>query len=308
MRSETRGLILAVAAALCFATKAIFVKLAYPYGVGPVALLTLRMLFALPVFAAVAVRGQLRGPRLSRRDLWALVGLGIVGYYAASILDFIGLQYITAGLERLIVFTYPTLTLLIAVFAFGRPFDRQDVVALAVTWAGVALAFAHDLELTSDHGAAVIGGAYVFAGAVCYALYIAGAGEIVARVGSMRASAFTSCVSTAVICGHLALTHPLGELLQPAPVLWLALTMAVVSTVLPVFMQMAAIEQLGAARSAVVSTVGPVCTIALGAIVLDEPTSLVQLLGTVLVLVGVTLAGRPRGAPLPAAAAASRVE
>jgi drug/metabolite transporter (DMT)-like permease len=292
-----------------FSTKAIFVKLAYPYGVGPVTLLALRMGFALPVFAAVALHGVRRGPTLERRDLWALAALGLSGYYGASILDFIGLQYITAGLERLIVFTYPTLTLLIAVFGFGRPFDRRDLLSLAVTWSGVALAFAHDLDFKGDQTAVWVGSGYVFAGAVCYAIYIAGAGEVVARVGSLRASALVSCASTAVVLGHFAATRPIAELAQPAPVMWLSLVMALVSTILPIFMQMAAIGHLGAARFAVVSTVGPVLTIAMGALVLDEPISAVQMAGTALVLAGVTLAGRHRvDATLAAVPAASRVE
>lgn len=308
-RSESRGVALAVLAAMCFSTKAIFVKLAYPYGVGPVVLLALRMLFSLPVFAVVAIRSGRDGRRIARRDRWAIVGLGLVGYYAASILDFVGLMYITAGLERLIVFTYPTITLLIAVFAFGRPFDRRDVIALAVTWAGVGLAFVHDLELEADPRAAWIGGGYVFVSAVCYALYLAGAGQIVARVGSVRTSALASCVSTFAITAHLLAQRPPSELVQPAPVLWLSLAMALISTVVPVFLQMAAIEQLGASRAAVVSTVGPVITIALGALLLDEPISAIQMAGTALVLAGVTLAGKPRAELAPRAVpAVSRVE
>jgi drug/metabolite transporter (DMT)-like permease len=289
--SETRGVWLAVGSAVCFSAKAIFVKLAYPYGVSATTLLALRMAFALPVFLLVAVRT--RGP-LSGRDMFAVAALGSVGYYGASLLDFLGLQYITAGLERLIVFTYPTLTLLIALFVFGRPFDRQDLLALCVTWAGIALAFAHDLAFASNASVVWLGAGYVLASSVCYAMYLAGAGELVERLGSLRVSALALCVSTAAVFIHFAFTRPLRDMNQPTPVLWLAATMAIFSTVLPVFMQMAAIERLGATRAAMISTLGPVATIALGAIVLHEPISSRQMMGTLLVLVGVRLAGRSR--------------
>jgi drug/metabolite transporter (DMT)-like permease len=291
---ETRGLWLAVWAALFFSAKAIFVKLAYPYGVGPVTLLALRMAFAVPFFALVALRKTPGAEPLTTRDFAIVTVLGLFGYYGAAILDFVGLQYISAGLERLIVFTYPTLTLLIAVLVFGRPFGRKDVAALLVTWAGVALAFAHDLDFSGDTRAVWLGGGYVLASSVCYAIYLAGAGEVVVRLGSLRVSALAACVSSAAIFIHFAATRPLSELAQPAPVLLLAAVMALFSTVLPVFMQMAAIRRLGAARAAVIGTVGPVTTIALGALVLGEPISAVQIAGTVLVLLGVTLAGRSR--------------
>ncbi len=293
---ESRGLWLAVWSALFFSAKAIFVKLAYPYGVGPVTLLALRMAFAVPFFAIVALRKSPGEAKLSGRDLAIITVLGLFGYYGAAFLDFLGLQYISAGLERLIVFTYPTLTLLIAVLAFGRPFGRQDVAALVVTWAGVALAFAHDLDFTGDTRAVWLGGGYVLASSVCYAIYLAGAGEVVARLGSLRVSALAACVSSAAIFIQFAITRPLSDLAQPTEVLLLAAAMALLSTVLPVFMQMAAIRRLGAARAAVIGTVGPVTTIALGALVLGEPISAVQVAGTVLVLGGVTLAGRTRAA------------
>ncbi|HEX4354122.1 MAG TPA: DMT family transporter [Polyangiales bacterium] len=289
--SETRGVWFAVASAVFFSAKAILVKLAYPYGVSATTLLTLRMIVALPAFLVVAIR--LRGP-LRRRDAFGLIILGVVGYYGASLFDFIGLQYISAGLERLIVFTYPTLTLLLALFAFGRRFDSKDIVALCVTWAGIALAFAHDLAIATDAPSVWIGAGWVFASSICYAIYLAGAGELVERLGSLRVSGIALCVSSAAVFVHFLCTRPLGDLVQPAPVLWLALAMGIGSTVLPVFMQMAAIERLGASRAAMISTLGPVSTIALSAIVLHEPVSARQMAGTLLVLVGVRLAGSPR--------------
>ncbi|MCX9158061.1 DMT family transporter [Niveibacterium sp. 24ML] len=297
--SEITGFWFAILAALGFSAKAIFVKLAYPYGVSPLALLALRMAFAAPVFAFIALRASRNAAPLKVGDWVALTLLGLLGYYGASLLDFMGLQYISAGLERLILFTYPTLTLLIAVFVFNRSFSARDFAALGLTWLGIALAFAHDLQLRGDLTAVVLGGALVFGSAVCYALYLTGCGEMVLRLGSRRFTALAMCVSTVATFAHFGATSPLQDLVQPMPVLALAAAMAVFSTVLPVFMLSAAIRELGATRTAMLGSVGPIITICLGAVFLDEPLSAAQLAGTVLVVLGVSFASKP-AAPKPA--------
>lgn len=289
---HAQGFALAVSAALLFSAKAILVKLAFPFGVSAIALLTLRMAFAAPFFAVIALRARGAGAPLGRRDWTALFGLGVLGYYGASYLDFVGLQYISAGLERLILFTYPTITLLISVVAFGRAFRRVDLGALLLTWLGIALAFVHDVRVAEDARAVWIGSACILGSAVCYAAYLAGCGELIARLGSTRVSALATCMSAGATFVHFGATHPVSELAQPLPVLALALAMAVFSTVLPVFMNLAAMQQLGAARTAIVGSIGPVFTIALGAVFLGEPLSLTQLAGTALVTGGVWLAGR----------------
>lgn len=290
------GFWLAVFAALGFSAKAIFVKLAYPYGVGPLALLTLRMAFSAPVFLVIAIRCSRNTVTLSIRDWLSLIVLGILGYYGSSLLDFIGLQHISAGLERLILFSYPTLTVLIATLVLGRPLKNSDLLALALAWTGIALAFAHDIKLGG--GSAVwIGGSFVFASAVCYAIYLTGCGEMLARIGSRRFTALALCVSTAASFLHFATTHPLAELSQPAPVMLLAAAMAVFSTILPVFMLSAAIRSIGASRAALIGSIGPVITIGLSVIFLGETISFAQIAGTVLVLAGVMLTGRQARRP-----------
>jgi drug/metabolite transporter (DMT)-like permease len=289
---QAQGLALAIGAAFLFSAKAILVKLAYPYGVGPLTLLALRMGIAAPFFAVIAYRARHDGEPIRKRDWTALFGLGVLGYYGASYLDFVGLQYISAGLERLILFTYPTITLLISVIAFGRTFRRADIIALALTWVGIALAFAHDVRVAEDARAVWIGGGCVLASAVCYAAYLAGCGELLARLGSARVSALASCMSAGATSIHFAATEPVSELAQPWQVLALAAAMAVFATVLPVFMNLTAMRQLGAARTAIVGSIGPVFTIALGALLLGERISATQLGGTALVMGGVWLAGR----------------
>jgi drug/metabolite transporter (DMT)-like permease len=289
---HARGLVLAVSAALLLSTKAILVKLAFPYGVGPLTLLALRMAFATPFFAVIAYRERGVGEPLRKRDWMALLGLGLLGYYGASYLDFVGLQYISAGLERLILFTYPTITLLISVVAFGRPFRRVDLAALGLTWLGIALAFVHDIRIAEDASTVWLGSACVLASAVCFAAYLAGCGELIARLGSARVSALATCISAAATLLHFGAASELTELAQPWQVMALAAGMAVFVTVLPVFMNLAAMEQLGASRTAIIGSIGPVFTLGLGAVFLDEHISLTQLTGTALVMSGVWLAGR----------------
>ena len=286
------GFSFAVLAALLFSAKAILVKLAYPYGVSPIALLALRMGIAGPVFAWIGITSSRGKPPLTRRDWLSLAALGVLGYYGASLFDFIGLQYITAGLERLVLFTYPTITLLISVLILGRSFQRRDLISLALTWAGIALAFWHDISISLDSRAVWIGGSFVFASAICYAAYLAGCGELVVRLGSQRVSAIATALSAIATLAHFSITQPLSDLIQPWPVMALAVAMALLSTVVAVFLNMAAIARLGAARTAVIGSVGPVLTIGLGAIVLHESISLTQLVGTALVLSGVWLAGK----------------
>lgn len=290
-KSNAYGAGLALLAALGFSLKAIFVKLAYPYGVDPVTLLALRMGFALPAFLWVAVAGWNSGSRLTRGDWGRLFVLGCVGYYGASILDFWGLQYISAGLERLILFTYPTLTILIGVFFQGKPFTRREAVAVALCYAGIGFAFLHDLQM-GDTRNVLIGGALVFGSSVSYALYLSGSATMISRVGSMRFAALSSLVSSAVVLAHFLVAQPLSAFIQPLPVYGWGLAMAAFATVVPVFAQSAAIRQVGAGRASLISMVGPMLTIGFGWWLLGEPISLAQMIGAAMVVMGILIVSR----------------
>lgn len=285
------GLLLAFVAALGFSLKAIFIKLAYPYGVDAVTLLALRMGFALPAFLWVGLRAHRGGVALTRGDWGRLCLLGVLGYYGASILDFWGLQYISAGLERLILFTYPTLTILIGVVFQGKRFSWREGVALLLCYTGIGFAFAHDLSF-GEADAVWLGGSLVFASSICFALYLSGSGAMIARLGASRFTALAMLVSSAVTLGHFLLTHSPRVLVQPLPVYGWALAMAVFATVLPVFAQSAAIRRIGAGRSALLGMVGPLLTIALGWWVLGEAMSLAQLAGAGLVVAGILVVTR----------------
>lgn len=288
--AERIGIALAVLAALGFSLKAIFVKLAYDAApVDPVTLLTLRMTYALPVVLGVALLTRRSAPPLSRRDWGILVLLGMIGYYGSSILDFMGLQYVSAALERLILFTYPTITVLIGVLAMGKTLEKRQVGALVLSYAGIGLAFVHDLHIAEEAGAVLIGAALVFGSALLYATYSAGAEIAVRRLGAIRFATLGITVSTLATQIHFVASQPFSSLVQPAPVYVYSAAMAIFSTVLPVFWQSAAIHRIGAARAVLIGTLGPIMTILLAGLLLSEPVSGVQLVGAGLVLVGVLL-------------------
>ena len=291
--SERLGVWFAVIAALGFSFKAIFVKLAYAVApVEAITLLSLRMLFSAPAFLWVIVSSGRHQPSLSARD-WTLLGiLGLLGYYGASILDFWGLQYISAGLERLILFTYPTLILLINVVFMGKALHRREIGSLLISYAGIGLAFWHDLKIAGDMQWVLIGAAFVFGSSLSYAFYQAGSEVAIRRFGAARFTALATLVSVGATQIHFFAAQPLSAYAQPAPVLLYALGMALFSTVLPVFMQSAAIRRIGSAQAALIGMLGPVLTIFFGWLLLDESISVAQMAGTALVIAGVLLVSR----------------
>ena len=286
------GVALAVVAAFGFSFKAILIKLAYPFGVDAVTLLVLRMAFALPAFLWVGFAASKDAPALSRRDWFMVVLLGALGYYGASILDFIGLKYISAGLERLILFTYPTLTLLFGMALHGRAISRREGVALVLCYTGIAAAFMHDLEFAGDVAAVWIGGGFVFASSVCYALYLSGSAGMIAKLGSSRFAALAMLVSTAATGGHFLAVQPLAALVQPWQVYALGAAMGLFSTVVPVFALTAAIRRIGSGQTALVGMVGPLLTIVFAWLLLDEGFSTAQMIGVALVVAGVATVSR----------------
>ena len=286
------GVALAVVAAFGFSFKAILIKLAYPYGVDAVTLLVLRMAFALPAFLWVGLAASRNAPALSRQEWFMVAMLGALGYYGASILDFIGLKYISAGLERLILFTYPTLTMVFRAAFHGHAISRREVVALALCYAGIVAAFLHDLEFADNASAVWIGGGFVFASSVCYALYLSGSAGMIAKLGSARFAALAMLVSTAATGGHFLAVQPLSALVQPWPVYALGAAMGLFSTVVPVFALAAAIRRIGSGQAALVGMVGPLLTIFFAWLLLDEGFSTAQMVGVALVVAGVAAVSR----------------
>lgn len=287
------GLLYAVLAAVGFSFKAILVKLAYRYGVDAETLLALRMAFSLPFFMGMGWMSTRQGYTvLTLHDGIWLCGLGLFGYYLASYLDFLGLNHISAALERLILFVYPTLVVILSALFLGQPVTRRILGALALCYAGIALAVAHDLRIAGSVQDIVIGCALVFGSALSYALYLLGNGLVVGRLGAMRVTAFASIVACLLAIGQFLLTRPIAALAQPWPVYALAVAMALFSTVLPVWLVSEAIRRLGSGQVALTGSLGPVVTLLLGWLLLDEAIGGAQLAGAALVIAGVMVMAR----------------
>jgi drug/metabolite transporter (DMT)-like permease len=280
------GLGIAVGGAVLFSTKAIVAKLLYRYQIDAVTLIAFRMLFALPVFAAVAIWKSRNATPLSSGDRWRIVGLGLVGYYLSSFLDFLGLQYISVGLERLILFLTPTFVLLISSTVLKHSISRKQWMALLISYCGIVLVFLHDLQ---GGGNVALGAMLVTGSAAAYAAYLLLSGEMVKRLGSLRLVAYAMCVSTVACVGQFFLLRPASGLLQPLPVYGLSLINGLLCTVAPVFMTMIAVERIGAGTASQAGMIGPVSTLFLGALLLGEPVTSWQLGGTALVLAGIYL-------------------
>jgi drug/metabolite transporter (DMT)-like permease len=287
-----RGLALAAAGSVAFSGKAIIVKLAYRHGVDAVTLIMYRMLFALPLFVALAWWAGRGKPALERRDWLVVAGLGFSGYYLASFLDFAGLQYISASLERLILYLNPTLVLLLGVLVLGQRARPRQLLALGVSYAGVLLVFGHELNFFGPHTA--LGAALVFGSAVSYAVYLALSGNEVRRLGALRLTGWATSVACLLCIAQFVLLRPLSAAVVAPAVLWLSLLNATVCTFAPVLMVMLAIERIGATLTAQTGMIGPISTILMGVLILGEPFNAWIAAGTMAVLLGVWLLARAR--------------
>lgn len=287
------GLAIAIFAAILFSAKAIVAKLIYRYHVDAVTLIAFRMLFSLPIFALIAFWQARKGPRLSWLDRGRLIALGLVGYYLSSFLDFLGLQYITAGLERLILFLTPSFVLLISAVFLRRQVRRIEWAALGVSYLGIVLVFLHDLKFGGDQ--VMLGSVLVLGAAIAYALYLIQSGQLVVRLGSLRLVSYAMCVSSIACISQFFVLRPVAMLIQPPAVYWLSLVNAIFCTVFPVFLTMFAVQRIGAATTSQAGMIGPVSTLFLGSLFLNEAITSWQLAGTVLVLTGMYLLSKKRG-------------
>ncbi len=284
------GLLLAVLGALGFSGKAIIVKLAYRYGVDAITLIMYRMLFALPLFVALAWWASRGKAALAPRDWAGVVGLGFTGYYLASFLDFLGLAYISASLERLILYLNPTIVMVLGWLLYRRGVRPMQMAGMAISYGGVILVFG--LELKSQGADAALGALLVLASALSYALYLVYSGELVRRLGAMRLVGLASTVACLLCIVQFLLLRPLGAAVVASEVIWLSLLNASLCTVMPVLLVMMAIERIGANLASQAGMVGPMATIALGALLLDEPFTLWVAAGTALVIAGIFVFAR----------------
>ncbi len=279
------GLLFAGLGTVAFSGKAIIVKLAYRYGVDAVTLIMYRMLFALPIFAIMGWWASRGRPPLTRHDWLGVLGLGFTGYYLASYLDFAGLAYITASLERLILYLNPTLVLLLGLVLYKRRITPQQVGGMAISYAGIGLVFSHEASL---QGSDVAWGAMlIFMSTVSYAIYMVYSGEVVKRLGAIRLVGLATSVACFFCLLQFVLVRPMSAALVAPEVIWLSVLNATLCTAVPVLLVMMAIERLGASLVAQTGMLGPLSTILMGVVILGEPFTAWVAAGTVLVIAGI---------------------
>lgn len=291
-KSLAPGLLLATFGAIAFSGKAIIVKLAYRYGVDAVTLIMYRMLFALPIFAVMAWWASRGKAPLTRKDWLGVLWLGFTGYYLASFLDFAGLAYISASLERLILYLNPTLVLLLGLVMYKRRVKAPQIIGMAISYCGVVLVFGH--EITLQGADAAWGALLVFLSAVSYALYLVYSGEMVRRLGALRLVGLATTVACLCCLLQFVLLRPLSAAAVAPEVIWLSLLNATLCTAVPVLMVMMAIERIGASMAAQTGMVGPMSTILMGVLILGEPFTAWVAAGTVLVIAGIFVFTRTR--------------
>lgn len=289
------GLLFALAGTVAFAFRPVLIKLGYEAApVSATTLLFLRMVLSLPFFAAVAWWLR-REPPLARRDWLGIVGLGFLGYYLASLLDFLGLQYVPAGHGRLIMFLYPTLVVILSALFLGKRPTARELAALAVTYTGIALVLSHQLGAPAEHRLFFLGAALVFGSAMCYAVYLVTGSQLIRRVGSMRFTAYTMMVSTVPAVLQFGVLEGPASLALPGIVWIYAVVLATVCTVLPVFLVAEALKRIGASQFALIGGLGPVTTVLADFVLLAGRLSLLQLFGGALVIGGVLLVTLKKG-------------
>ena len=289
------GLILAIVGSIAFSGKAIIVKLAYRYGVDAVTLIMYRMLFALPIFAVMAWWSSRGKEALTRHDWLGVLGLGFTGYYLASYLDFAGLAYISAALERLILYLNPTLVLILGWFLYKKRMTTPQIGAMALSYAGILLVFGHEINLQAvNNSDTALGALLVFGSAVSYAIYLSYSGEMVKKLGSMRLVGLATTVACLLCIAQFLVLRPLGAMAVAPQVIWLSILNATLCTAVPVLAVMMAIERIGAPLTAQTGMIGPMSTILMGVFILGEPLNAWIIAGTVLVLAGVYRVSRNR--------------
>ncbi len=284
-KNVATGLLLALCGSIAFSGKAIIVKLAYRYGVDAVTLIMYRMLFALPIFAIMAWWASRGKPPLTRKDWLGVLGLGVTGYYLASFLDFAGLAYISASLERLILYLNPTLVMMLGWLLYRRTIRGAQALAMLISYCGVVLVFGQEASLQGAHVA--WGAVLVFLSAVSYAIYLVYSGEMVQRLGSLRLVGLATTVACLCCLAQFAVLRPLSAAVVAPEVIWLSILNATLCTAAPVLMVMMAIERIGAGMAAQVGMVGPLSTILMGIWILGEPFTVWVAAGTALVVTGI---------------------
>ncbi len=291
-RKQYLGIFLGICSAVCFSTKAIMVKFAYMYGVDAVFILFLRLFFSLPLYIILAYIYSKKATTPITTKQWAwIVALGLIGYYLSSLLDFLGLLYISASLERLILFIYPTLIVVLNTMLFSSKLQRKDYFALLLTYIGIFFIYLGNTESTTKN--LIVGSVLVFICALTYAMYIVGSGRLIPIIGAERYTSYVMIVSTIAVIIHQGVTNGVPDFQNTsATILWIGLAMAVIATVIPSLTLAQSIKLIGTEKSSIIATLGPVFTISMASQFLNEPFTVRQAIGTAFIITGVLIVSR----------------
>jgi drug/metabolite transporter (DMT)-like permease len=289
------GFIVTFLGAILFSTKAVIVKKAFAdIKVDALSLLAVRMLFSLPFYLLIGFykTNQQQNVKLTAKQWWFLLLLGLMGYYVSSFLDFVGLQYISAGLERLILFLYPTITVLITTFFYRQKISTIQKIALAVTYAGIAIAFVGELRIDTGNPDFYIGSLLIFLCAITYGFFVAGSGQLIPQIGATKFTAYAMTVASLAVLLHYIVNGNFIVLQQHNDRFWLyGVLLAIVATVIPTFLISLGLKKMGSNNVAIISSIGPVSTIIQAHFILGEKIYTSQIVGTLLVIAGVVMIG-----------------
>ncbi len=287
------GILFAIIGVVLFSAKAVMVKMAYTYGIDHLTLLLFRMVFAFPFYLLIAFLTKPLHPKeLRNKDYLWIVIFGFIGYYLASLFDFMGLQYLKAGLERIILFIYPTIVVLLSWFIFRKRITKLQVLAIVVTYFGVLITFWD--EVGANENSILLGVFLIFLSAFTYASYLVGSGWLIPKFGVMQFTSYAMIVSTICIVVHYLFINGFNLSSYPNEVYLLGIAMAIFSTLIPSFLVSAAINRLGASAFSIFGSLGPVSTITLAFFFLDETISILQIFGMLVVISGVMLVSRKK--------------
>lgn len=284
-RVHLYGVLLVAASAIMFSGKAILIKIAYRYHIDAVSLMTLRMLMSLPFYLVIGFYSRGKHAPMTLKQLLATIAVGVSGYYFASLFDLSGLQYITASFERLILYLYPTMVVILSALLFRKAIKRVEYVALVVGYLGIALIFIKDQSVM---GADVTKGAvFVFLSAFTFAIFLVGSGQLSPKIGATRFTTIAMIAASVAILLHFTVTNQITDLKVPNKVYIIAFSIALFCTVIPSYLLSAGIQRIGASQGALVGALGPVSTMVLAFFILGEVLTPIHFLGMVLVLLSV---------------------
>jgi drug/metabolite transporter (DMT)-like permease len=300
-RAQNIGILMALGSIVLFSGKAVLIKLAYAYDISTVELMTLRMGFALPLYLVIGYFSWIRlsdRVAVDKRQYLGIAAVGISGYYVASYLDLQSLRYISVNLERMVLYTYPIFTLILTALLYRKPLVRKEITALAVAYLGISVIMLHDSLIAVDVGSLINGGLYVLAAAFFFATFLMGSQHYTRQVGSAAFTTIAMIAASMVMLVHFLLTHQFADLIFPTRLYLIAITMAVVTTVIPSYLMSSAIRRIGASTASILGAAGPITTAMLAVIVLEEVFTLYHALGMVLVITGITMVSRASSKPV----------